>query len=55
MRDASSSCGVPNDAEAEDLLARGARFVPVGAAHLMLMENARRQAGAASEWRKRFS
>ncbi len=50
-----ASCGVPNNAEAEDLLARGARFVPVGAAHLMLMENARRQAGAAAGWRKRFS
>ena len=50
-----ASCGVPNDAEAEDLLARGARLVPVGAAHLFLMANARRQAGAAAEWRKRFS
>ena len=50
-----ASCGVPSDEEAEDLLARGARFVPVGAAHLMLMANARRQAGAAAEWRKRFS
>ena len=48
-----ASCGVPNDAEAEDLLARGARLIPVGAAHLFLMANARRQADAAEGWRSK--
>ncbi len=49
-----ASCGVPNDEEAEYLLARGARFIPVGAAHLFLMANARRQAAAAEGWRSQF-
>ena len=45
-----ASCGMPTDEEAEDLLACGARLVPVGAAHLFLMANAKRQAGAAERW-----
>ena len=49
-----ASCGAPDDDEAEKLLGQGVRFLPVGAAHLFLMANARRQTSVAEGWRTKF-
>ncbi len=50
-----ASCGAVSDDEAVDLLNRGIRFLPIGAAHLFMMNAVARQVGEADLWKKQFS
>ena len=50
-----ASCGAMRDEEAIDLLRRGIRFLPVGAAHMFMMDGVARQVTEAGRWKKQFS
>jgi 4-hydroxy-2-oxoheptanedioate aldolase len=47
-----ASCGAMGDEDGADLLERGIRFLPVGAAHLFLLEGVARQMKAVKHWRQ---
>ena len=50
-----ASCGAMNDEEAVDLLRRGIRFLPIGAAHMFMMDAVARQVTEANRWKTQFS
>lgn len=49
-----AASGAADTEEAADMLRRGARIVPVGAAHLFLMNAARAQTAAIAGWKDEF-